>query len=429
MNELNQASNSRGLFSKHGLNSIPGVERLHGRVVCEIVKAVAELRGNNAAQRLRSGGLEILHTVVSAQELGPIREKVLGELRDELMAVTAVIGRTIMGWQDDFYVDDYLILRINFPYEIAKQSDFSAENPGTGRLTPSVRAIAMSRRVKDPIYDPKSYHRGHPPAAWAHGPHIDSWTGHSKDGLNVWWAMCDVPAEASVVLYPELAGAALPSDRRTLYLAEGFPLPTPTFIPLLAGEILIFDPEILHGTHLNVSDQTRVAVSMRLNAVEPVFDPECFYAREFWRKASDIESGHFDRVLHLRREDHLAPRDPVTTIVTPKLPRRLSLQRGGEQSTVSVGPSSSVGEGEKIVAELTDCRVLISRNAGKLYACSNQCPHYGVSLTDGAIDGKTIYCPACAVSFDLESGRSACPSLSIERFSVEEIDGSILLYV
>jgi hypothetical protein len=103
-----------------------------------------------------------------------------------------------------------LILRINFPYEVARKASAAAENPGIGRISVALRDVAKARRVTDPVYDPKGYHKGHPPAAWAHGPHIDSWAGHSKDGLNIWWAIGPVPAEAGMVLYPELAGKTLP---------------------------------------------------------------------------------------------------------------------------------------------------------------------------------------------------------------------------
>src|SRR4029450_11063352 len=268
------------------------------RVVDEIVNAAAELKAPDAVARLRHDGGQRLHDVIDAREVTPLRDRVLDALRAPLLEMAVAVGRRVLGWKGDFYVDDYLILRVNFPFEVARGSDRGAENPGVGRLGASVPDLFKARKTIDPVYDPKSYHRNLPPAAWAHGPHCDSWAGHSRDGRNIWWGIGPVPADAGMVLYPELADLDLPPDPRTLYLKAGVALPAPTALPLDAGEMLVFDPEVLHGTHLNTTGETRVAVSMRLNASRPLFDPGCFYAREFWRRAADIEAG-VARVLHL----------------------------------------------------------------------------------------------------------------------------------
>ena len=209
-----------GVWMRRRRESVPGIAELHERIRNEIIVGVTKIAGQEAGDKIRSQGLEMLHTVINFRDVGRLRDHVLDTLRNDLLKATVNVGRSALGWKGEFYVDDYLILRINFPYEVARKADPAAENPGIGRVSPSVREIAKSRRTTDPVYDPKGYHRGHPPAAWAHGPHIDSWAGHSKDGINIWWAMCEVPAEASMVLYPELADKTLPCDRRNS-LSEG----------------------------------------------------------------------------------------------------------------------------------------------------------------------------------------------------------------
>ena len=211
-------------------------------VVNEIVGAVDAIKGPEAAGRIRRDGVQRLHDVIDAREVTPLRDRVLDALRMPLLEMAVSIGRGVLGWDHDFYVDDYLILRVNFPFEVARRTDAGAENPGVGRLSPSVRDLFKSRKTIDPVYDPRGYHRGMPPAAWAHGPHLDSWAGHSRDGRNIWWAIGPVPPQAGMVLYPERAHQDLPPDPRTLYLKAGFPLPPPTCLPLDAGEMLIFDP-------------------------------------------------------------------------------------------------------------------------------------------------------------------------------------------
>ena len=398
------------------------------RVTAELLTGVEHIAGPGAALTLRTQGLEQLHTVIDAVDVGRLREHVLERLRPDLLRLAVTVGRRVIGWRDEFYVDDYLILRINFPYEVARTADPSAENPGIGRVSPQVRDIARARRVIDPVYDPKAYHRGHPPAAWAHGPHRDSWTGHSRDGVNIWWAISDVPREAGMVLYTGLDDVDLPSDPRSGYLAQGYPLPAPTYTPLRPGEMLVFDPEVLHGTHLNVTQSTRVAVSMRLNAHEPTFDPACFYAREFWRRAGTIEAGRLDEVLHLTREDHLsAPvaRPPVAPTARPA-PIAIAVPPGAR--AISVGASSLVQEGGRLDVSLSTGEVVtIARLEGRVHAFDSACPHYGLSLSDGPLCGSTVHCPGCGVGFDVCTGHSPTPSLSLRLVPVAEDHGHLVL--
>ena len=417
---------SRHLWLRQDCGAL-GFSDLHRRLVAEIVAAVGILKGERAAEIVAAGGLESLHTAIESTDFGPLRDTVIEKMRPDLLRMAVAIGRDLLRWADEFYVDDYLILRINFPYEAARQGGPAGENPGIGRVSPSVRELARSRRTIDPVYDPKGYHNNLPPAAWAHGPHQDSWAGHSEDGLNIWWAMCDTPAEAGMVLYPELAGKELPREPKTLYLKAGYALPKPTLLPLAAGDMLIFDPEILHGTHLNVSPRTRVAVSLRLNAKQPRFSPDCFYAREFWRRASDIEQERLDAVMHLKREEHLAAPPPPRTVEWPERLRTIQVDYTEDGAPIRLGPSSSIAENERVLVQLSDRRVLVHRVDGALAAIDARCPHYAIDLSDGAADRERVFCPGCGVAFNLITGASSAPSLTLERIPVQEDDAGILL--
>lgn len=270
----------------------------------------ARLCGAEAASRFGQDGLGALHEVLPAAQIGALRDAVMPRVRDLLFATTARVAREVLGIEDEFYVDDYTILRVNLPFEVALNAPKEAENPGIGRVAESTKAAARAAKVIDPVYDPRGYHQDQPPASWAHGPHLDTWTGHSRDGVNLWWAISDVPEENAMFFYPELFGRKLISDPRSLYLAAGQQLPAPTRMPLAPGEMLVFNPEVLHGTHLNVSGRTRIAVSTRINPRAPTFDPACFYAREFWHRGTAIEGGVTDDVVRLARDEHLGPALP-----------------------------------------------------------------------------------------------------------------------
>jgi len=426
MNERSQSS--RGLWLRQNVCDLAAGSGMTKRVVDEILGGVDRIKGPAAAQALRRDGIQHLHKVIDARDVSPLRDQVLERLRQPLLAMAVSVGREVLGWDGDFYIDDYLILRINFPYEVACKADAAAENPGIGRLSQSVRAVFYARKTIDPVYDPKSYHRGHPPAAWAHGPHRDSWVGHSIDGRNIWWAIGDVPAEAGMVLYPELVDENLPCEPRTLCIQAGYPLPKPTCLPLKAGEMLVFDPKVLHGTHLNTTNWTRVVISMRLNASKPTFDPTCFYASEFWRRAVDIELGK-DEVLHLYRENNLRP--PV--VVKPIKPRGTLPVIAGTFDPASSIVRGVLGEASlearRMIVDAGSCHVLVVRTKDGLKAYNAACPHYGVDLADGGCDDDKTYCPACGVAFDLQTGRSSCRSLTLRPYEAWESQGAVLIRI
>ena len=419
---------TRRVLTRLAPDTVPGMSALHGRIVAETERAVSVTAGPDAGASLAVHGLGAFHSVVDAIDVGAIREHVLETLRPDLLRLATAIGRSVMQWGDDFYVDDYLILRINYPYEVALGADPRAENPGIGRLSPAVRSLAQQRKTTDTTYAPKTYHHNQPPASWAHGPHIDSWAGHSRDGVNLWWAITPVPAEAGVVLYPELAERQLRCDRRSLYLAPGYRLPTPTFVSLAAGEMLVFDPEFLHGTRLNTTTSTRVAFSARLNPRQPVFDAACFYAREFWHRAENIEAGHFDRVIHLPREHHLAPASEVA----PEPPDPVPTVRLGvacSPGPVRVCDRTMLPIGQRLVVEFADRRILMVNGDLGVRAFDTVCPHVGADLTDGAVDGETLFCPGHAVAFNLRDGSSPCASLALDLWDVAEEGSEWILMV
>ena len=170
-------------------------------------------------------------------------------------------------------------------------------------------------------------------------------------------------------MYPGVPAQSVRCDPRTLYAAHDTPLPTPTTMPLAAGTMLLFDPETLHGTHLNVMTRTRVAVSLRLNAREPRFDPECFYAREFGLSGRATSEAGADTVLHLRRDDHLAPAPPrATTAPSGRcIPETLPVTPR-DDGTVPLDAARVAGVGDRVVLDAAGRRVAVVRTAGGVVA-------------------------------------------------------------
>lgn len=394
-----------------------------------ISDAVGELCGAEARRALEKGGLTRLHEVLAPDRIGALRDHVMPLVRPAIFALTCRIARTVIGLRGTFFVDDYTILRVNYPYLVALRGPLGAENPGTGRVSEFTRSQGVFAKRSDPYYDPKKYHNDEPPAAWAHGPHLDTWTGHSRDGINLWWAIDTVLEENSMIFYPEMFGRPLAVDPRSLYLGAGFPLPRPTKMAMAPGDLLVFNPEMLHGTHLNTTSSTRLAVSTRINPYRPRFSPNCFYAREFWHSSENLESGAFDAVIRFVREENFedaadAPPPPAEPLRHPQVTLSAPLETGRWSA---VCRSEQIPVGGRLLVSAGDAQIAILRTADGVHAVAAACPHLGIGMLDGFHDERTIYCPAHAVAFDLVSGRSSCSSLRLAIHEVRERDGLLLV--
>lgn len=393
-----------------------------------IEAGVEALEGTAARTIVETRGLGALHEALPAARIGELRDFVMPQIRPDLLTLACHIGRYVLGIEGEFFVDDYTILRINYPYLVALQAPVGAENPGIGRVAERTRLETKASRVVDPVYDPKGYHENQPPPAWAHGAHKDTWTGHSRFGVNLWWAVDDVPEESSMVFYPETFGRPFAPDPRLLYLKAGQPLPKPTKMSLRRGEMLVFNPEMLHGTHVNTTRTTRLALSTRLNPRAPSFDPGCFYAREFWHASTDIDAGRYDEITRFRREDHLEREtDPLSLQAPAECPRVVNLP-SSEEEWQPVCPSEALAVGHKVVVERDGVEdVLVVRSARGLHAMQAQCPHLRIGLRDGWHDSETIWCPGHAVAFSLTTGQSSCEALTLRRYDVRDEDGCLWL--
>ena len=56
---------------------------------------------------------------------------------------------------------------------------------------------------------------------------MDTWYGHSYDGINLWWSIDGVNEDNTIILYPEMFGRALKYDPVSMYIAPGVSLPRP----------------------------------------------------------------------------------------------------------------------------------------------------------------------------------------------------------
>ena len=101
-----------------------------------------------------------------------------------------------------------------------------------------------------------SYFKNLPVSCYGHGPHRDTWFGHTFNATNFWWSITGVNKKSGLLIFPKVNSHKLSHIKNPAYVKENQYLYKPKVISLNDGDLLVFDPEILHATRINTSEET-----------------------------------------------------------------------------------------------------------------------------------------------------------------------------
>lgn len=86
---------------------------------------------------------------------------------------------------------------------------------------------------------------------------------------------------------------------------------------------------------------------------------------------------------------------------------------------VPVAKLSQMKEGEGVIVLASDEEIALFTVAGKVYACTNVCPHRGGPIGEGALEGKVVTCPWHGWEFDVTTGAMPVnPRIGLKTFPV-----------
>lgn len=404
-------------------------------------QGVAALAGIQIAQAVRRDGLEMLHLHFPTEKVLLLEEHVRLALRETLYHWSYLVGREDLGLAHPFYVDHLIVIRIHFPYAVAKKAKNAArpqisqadigDHAISALRNPRILVNQASRALRRPRrqsgYDPDQFHGALTKPARAHGAHIDTWYGHSFDGVNLWWSIDGVNVDNTVILYPDMFARPMAYDEKSMYLAPGQQISEPHQVDLKPGQLLLFNPEMLHSTQVNISDKTRVALTTRINPHKPQFNDEAPFNFEHWHNSRDLARRRFKALDVFPARRH---KGAPSYEMRPKLERqrtRTIVQSHG----VFEGPAcatTDVVAGAKLAVDFTDARLVLWRSAsGDIAAYSRLCPHVGVDLADGWHDESSLHCPGHGLSFSWRDGKSTCDAFKLRSYGVEERSGQVYL--
>ena len=408
---------------------------------------IAQIAGQDCRDKVAADGPGQLHRHFPIAKIHLLEAHLKKALHDDLYHWSYRVGSETLGLADPFYVDHLVVFRIHYPHlQARKAKDIeSAPYPWGERLRLAAASLrnphllgnyfAKKRETKRAYaenilqFDPFAYHGKMPVAARSHGPHVDTWYGHSYDGINLWLAIDGVNEDNTVILYPDMFGRPVKFDPVSMYLAPGVAVSKPVKVVPGPGELLVFNPETLHGTQVNISEETRVALTTRINPGRPRFAPRAPFHFEYWYSSEDLKRRRFSamKVFPSTRNQG----EPSITEGSPyvdETTRRLSVAgKLAQDPPLAVCAADELKAGEKLAVDLENAKVLLWRDGTEIRAYSRTCPHVGVDLADGSHDEGRIFCPGHGIAFSLKDGSSRCSSYRLKAFRAYEADGRIFV--
>lgn len=370
---------------------------------------IARASGSDVADRVRKAGFQRIHEIVSAPDILEITEAIY----EEMTAVTPIFlqqyaAKAFPG-AGSLYFEQTANVRFHIPYD-----------------------LTADHRTKFQGF------RGEGKVA-AHGPHRDSWLNCPDNAINVWIAVGPVRPGNGLTIFQDDNWRDL-SHNSSGDIADTEKLHKPVTFSLQAGDAIIFHSDLLHGSELNRTDETRFVISFRITFGKPHFPrshsheyihaawnsgflkpfarwpakAQVSYARSTLKRVKYANMPLLRRLVLNRAARQRAPDRPVNSAIARSRESILSLPA----AEVPIGSVKPISEA-MCVARLseTEC-VLFSR----------RCPHRGADLSNGWIENREIFCPWHNLNFDLTSGASPCSSLPrLKRFTCEIQDDRIVV--
>lgn len=390
------------------------------------LESIEEVCGGKKKESVKNSGLVNMHKYIDPSFLPFITYTLNNKIKNIVLKQVALIGLNNLKIKKNFYIDDNVVYRIHYPHSYAKKSFLKRKFYLALNLKNFKNAKNEISRVKNKkVFNLSSfdlakirYHRDLPNEAYAHGPHRDTWFGHTFGALNLWWSICGVNKDSGLIIFPKDNGFGLEHLSMPAYISPDQPISKPEIISLEDGKLYIFDPEILHATKLNTSNETRIVITGRINKEKPTFykgTNEIEYM--LWHKSNNLLNEKFSDIKKFPRKKNLVKKPilkaknfdkRVKIFINKKFKKGINLYNNLKGINFSV----------PILIEFINKKLIILKKDNHFCSFSAACPHLGINLIDGFFDKDKVVCPGHGLSFNFKNGKSSCAKFSIKSYTV-----------
>jgi len=276
--------------------------------------------------------LNRIHELLTIDQILDVTEKL--KMDERILGLECSIFYGLFGYSPELYAELMPNLRPHVPYKTVRGKEQEIEaRVGRGKMN-------------------------------AHGPHKDSWRFHPSNTINVWLALSDVTPLNGMMLVPHSTDY-LPkfADNEIVPGCDTYP-ERQYLTQMSTGDALLFRAELMHGSILNQTENTRFAFSMRCTVEEPDFHRDFMY--------------NYVRI---------AP--SFSNLTRLKVAARSSFEPASrDESFADFGPQ------ERPLREISreeNGELIVNTPEGEKTFCA-RCPHQGVPLRDGRLENGRIVC-------------------------------------
>ena len=223
-----------------------------------------------------------------------------------------------------------------------------------------------------------------------------------------------------MLIFPEVNKHNLSHLDEPAYVNQNQYLGSSKVIHLNDGELLVFDPEILHATRLNTSKETRIVFSGRINENKPVFYKHT-KAVEYkdWYYSEDFKKNEFTKKYFFLRKNNLFKKKINKTLKPKKNFKEIFINK-----KLTIFNNYKIIKINKIQKNLLYKINFINASLGmkmlnnKVKIFQSNCPHLSINILDGYSKNEKITCPGHGLIFNLKSGKSDCKSFNLKIYKI-----------
>ena len=392
-----------------------------------LLDSIALIAGEKISAKIKKNNLNKMHLYFNPDYL-PFLHKVLEKKFDQyLRKQIFYCAKNDLGF-NSFFIDKKLNYRIIFPFEYAKKSILKRENYLNLDLNNYKNAqdeinksFGKKINLKDSDIQKIKYFKNLPMSCSGHGPHRDTWFGHTFGALNLWWSVTGVNKESGLLIFPKVNDIDLKHNQDPPYVKSNQNLKEPKVIGLKDGDLLAFDPEILHATRLNTSHETRIVFSGRINKRKPIFykktnAPE--YAE--WYSSEDFNTNVFNKIHFFPRKDNSIIKK-VKKYNFKKHYIEIKIQKNFELENIfKICETKKIKKNRIYKISFKNRNFLLLKSLNKYKLFQSHCPHLSIGLEDGFLKENSITCPGHGLIFNLSTGASRCKKFKLKNYTLKE---------
>jgi len=397
-----------------------------------IYDSIQEISNYDTRKQVEKNGIENMHKYFSVDHIPFLQFLLNKKYKKNLYKKIFEITSSCFNIKKNFYIDQTLNFRIHYPFNFAKKSSLSRSvYRGLDLKNYSRAELEIKKSIqesKNYIFDTSDktkikYFGKVPVPCYGHSPHRDTWFGHSSNALNLWWGITKVNSKNGIVLFRNVYKYDLKHLKQPAYVNDIYNLGK-TIVPKLnSGDLLLFDPEILHATRLNTSNTTRVAFSGRINFSKPKFynkalDINNDIKKPYWFKSNDVKVNNFNntKIFLRNKKNYTVLKKKLlnkSNIKCFKINKNLKKQQTYKLFKIKKQKYRTV---TKVLFKNTN--VCLIQDKTKFIAFSAICPHLKFDLSLAHIEKNKLTCQGHGLTFDINSGKSTCSFFKIKKYKI-----------